>query len=141
VYRKVARMRGTMLAHKSQHVGGKTGRAVPVVATLPIVARMQHAPSLPRYDAVSVEEILLQRQPRELPMYIAIAIFSDTMAQDQVLGAGRRTDRIGLHEAHGADRLAERRRRAKRRSDRHATQTHQGQRLRHVGGIGTSACR
>ncbi len=86
-------MRGTMLVHKFQHVGGKTGRTVPPVAALRIVERIQHAPGLLRHDAVSVEEILLQRQPRELPMHITITIIGDTMPQYQILGASRRTDR------------------------------------------------
>jgi len=44
------------------------------------------------------------------------------MPQDQVLRAGRRTDRIGLHELQAMQRALQRRRREEALCDRHAPQ-------------------
>ncbi len=60
---------------------------------------MQQAGGVARHEAVGVEEVLLQPEAREAPLQVAGAIAGDAMPQDQVLGPGRRADRVGLHEA------------------------------------------
>ena len=92
---------------------------------------MQQPPRLARHDAVGVEEILLQPQPGELALQVAVAIIRDAMAQDQVLRAGRRADRIGLDEAERRHRAPERCRCAERGGDGHAAEPCLGQGLRH----------
>ena len=52
-----------------------------------------------RHEAIGVEEILLQPEPREPPFEVACAIAGHAMPQDQILRARRRADRIRLHEA------------------------------------------
>ncbi len=69
---------------------------------------MQQPRGLARHEAVGVEEILLQPEPGEAPFQVARPIAGHAMAQDQILRARRRADRIGLHEARRADRARQR---------------------------------
>ena len=98
-------MRRSPVAHERQHLGCQIARYLPAARTGRI-ARMQQAHRIARHEAVGVEEVLLQPEAREAPLQIAVAIAGHAMAQDQVLGAGRRADRVGLHEARRADRAA-----------------------------------
>mmetsp|Transcript_11496 Transcript_11496/g.46477 ORF Transcript_11496/g.46477 Transcript_11496/m.46477 type:complete len:269 (+) Transcript_11496:312-1118(+) len=50
-------------------------------------------------ETVVDEEVLLQRQPWVAALQVTRAVASDTMPQRQVLRAGRRAQRVGLHEA------------------------------------------
>ena len=58
--------------------------------------------------AIVDEIILLQGQSRVAPLEIAGAIADDALAQREILGAGRRADRIGLQEAQFPDGTAKR---------------------------------
>ena len=80
-----------------------------------------------RHEAVGVEEILLQPEPGEAPFQIARPIAGHTMPQDQILGARRRPNRIGLHEARRADRARQRRRRRQRTEHRLTAQRLDGE--------------
>ena len=53
----------------------------------------------PRHEAVGDEEVLLDAELRVTAFEVACTVVLDAMAQDQVLSARRRTDRIGLHKA------------------------------------------
>ena len=56
-----------------------------------------------RQEAIVDEEILFQRQARIASLQIAGPIGGDPVAQDQILGARRRPDRVRLHEPQLAD--------------------------------------
>jgi hypothetical protein len=65
-----------------------------------------------RQKAVVDQRVLFDRKLRIAPLQIAGPVIGDPMAQDQVLRARRRADRVGLHEAQPANRAHQRGRRA-----------------------------
>ncbi len=69
--------------------------------------RMQERPMTALEEAVDVHHVLDQRQRRVRALEVAGAIAVDAMPQDQVLRAGRRADRVGLHEAESIERAGE----------------------------------
>ena len=74
---------------------------VPRVADRP---RVQQAKRIPWQDTVDMKVFLGQRQRRIALLQVARAIAADAMPEDQVLRAGRRADRVELHEAECAHR-------------------------------------
>ena len=52
-----------------------------------------------RHEAVVDEDVLLDAEGGVAPLQVAGSIALDAMAQREVLGAGRRPDRVRLHEA------------------------------------------
>jgi len=52
----------------------------------------------PRQISIVDEEVFFQRQLRITALEVARAIARHTVAQSEVLSAGRGTDRIGLHD-------------------------------------------
>src|SRR6202451_2211143 len=80
------------------------------------------------HKAVVDEKILLQRKLRIQPFEVSRAIIPDAVAQRKVLGAGRRSDRVGLHEAQLLDRAPERGRLEQRAGDGKAAQGIEGER-------------
>jgi hypothetical protein len=61
-----------------------------------------------RQEAVVDEVVLFQRHPRVPALQVAGAVVAHALAQRQVLGACRRTDRVGLHEAQPLHGLGQR---------------------------------
>ena len=122
----LARMHGAAFADECQHrrrlLGARRG---PDRARR---ARMHQLVMRARQIAVVDEEVFLQRQLRIKALEIARAIAGDAMAQRQVLRAGRRADRIGLHESQLVDRAPERGRLEQRARDGVAAQMFQGDR-------------
>jgi len=69
-------------------------------------------------EAVVDEVVFLHGKLRVMLLQIPGAIPAYALAQDQILGSGRCTDRIGLHKAQAIDRSLQRRRRKQRARDR-----------------------
>jgi hypothetical protein len=84
-----------------------------------------------RQEAVVDERVLVDPQARIAALEVADAVAGDAVAQDQVLGARRRADRIGLDEAELVDRARERRRLEERARDGVAAQVVERRWLRH----------
>ncbi len=61
-----------------------------------------------RHEAVVDEDVLLDAEGGVAPLQVAGSIALDAMAQREVLGAGRRPDRVGLHEAERVEGALER---------------------------------
>ncbi len=61
----------------------------------------------PRHISIIHKEVFFQRQFRVAALEVARPIARHTVAQSQVLSAGRSTDRIGLHEPQLVDRPLE----------------------------------
>ena len=88
-----------------------------------------HQPMMVAVQIAVVDEVVfLDRQTRIAPLEIARAIADDALAQREILGAGRRTDRIGLHEAQLPDGARERGRLEQRAGDGVAAQLLEGRR-------------
>ncbi len=68
-------------------------------------SRMQEAPRRAWHEAVRVEAVFLEGEPMVVPVQIADAIVLHPVPQDQILCAGRRANRIGLHESQSFDGL------------------------------------
>ncbi len=92
---------------------------------------MQQTHRIARHEAVGVEEILLEPEARETPLEVAVSVARHAVAQDQVLCAGGRTDRIGLHETRRDRRARERGRRRQRRQHRPSAQCVDGELIGH----------
>ena len=74
-----------------------------------IAARVQHVVQVAAHEAIDVEVALLQPQARISPLQLPGAVAAHAMAQDQILRARRRPDRIGLDEPHRGQRAGQRR--------------------------------
>jgi hypothetical protein len=114
-----------LLADEREQFGGKPGRHEAPVGAVGIVARVEQPCDAPRHEAVGIEEILFQPQPRkgafQVPDRIvghAVAqdvvgdavpqdVVGDAVPQDEILRARREADRVGLDEAEGADGAGE----------------------------------
>ena len=100
-----ARVRGAALGHKSQDGlrlplsdGAPRGRQRP---------RMHERLHTARQEAIVDEKVFLDVQPVVATLQVTRTVAPHTMAQRQVLGAGRGSDRVGLHEAHPHQRLGQ----------------------------------
>ena len=62
-------------------------------------------------EAVVDEEVLFDRERSVAPLEVAGAVVPNAVPQRQILGAGGRANRIGLHEAESLDGTTERGRR------------------------------
>src|SRR6202171_6782 len=115
---QLARMCRAVLADVREDALGKARMLaldVPRVADRP---RVQQAKRIPWQDAVDMKVLLGERQRRIVLLQVAGAIAADAMPEDQVLGSGRRGDRVELHEAERSHRGFEVARRKKRARDR-----------------------
>jgi hypothetical protein len=93
----VGRVRLAEFSHHLKHLLRELpARLVPHAPRGP---RVHQRAQLGRDEAVVDEEILLQRQRGIAPLQVAGAVIADALAQRQVLGARRRAQRVGLHEA------------------------------------------
>ena len=114
----LARMHRAALAHELEDRpgalvgGGRRDRR----------ARMHQRLHAPGHEAVVDEEILFDRQRLVARLEVAGAVALDARPQRQVLGAGRGSDGIGLHEAQPIERAFERRRRKQAAADGEAPQ-------------------
>src|SRR5882757_2961087 len=75
-----------------------------------------------RQDPIANQEILLQGEARIAWLEVARPIACHSMAQHEVLGTGRRPDRVRLDETESADSSTERRRPEQRAGHRVAAQ-------------------
>ena len=71
-----------------------------------------------RQEAVVDEDVLFDPERGVAPLEITGAVAADAMPERQILRAGRRADRVGLHERQIVDRAAESRRREETAGDR-----------------------
>jgi hypothetical protein len=83
-----------------------------------VAARMQAVGMLARHHAVDVQEGLVERMVAVGALEVAGAVAVDAVAQDQVLRARGRADRVVLNEAQPRDRLGRRRGAPQRPRDR-----------------------
>jgi hypothetical protein len=116
----VARMRWAVRADELEHVG-----RFPFRRRRPRLrhrARMHQREMPSRQEAVVDEGVFLDLQLRVAALEVAGAVAGDAVAQDQVLRARRRADRVGLDEAELVDRATERRRLEQRSRDGVAAQ-------------------
>jgi hypothetical protein len=60
------------------------------------------------YEAIVDEKVFLDAEFRVVALKIAVTVILHTMAQDQVLRAGWRADRIGLHKTKSVQRALQR---------------------------------
>src|ERR1700730_3189747 len=72
--------------------------------------RMHQRMNRARHEAVVDEEIFLDAEFGVAPLEIASAVIFDAMAQNQILSAGRRANRIGLDKSEFVERAFQRRR-------------------------------
>ena len=128
----LGRVHGAALAHEVQHrLCLRPARLRPGLTGL---ARVHQRRGRARQEAVVDEEVLLHRQPRVAALQLAGTVVAHAVAQDQVLRARRRAQRVGLHEAQALQRLWQRAGREQRaghgvaaqvvESDRHAPMMH-----------------
>ena len=82
------------------------------------LAGMQQVPHPPRQKAVRVKVILFDLQMWILALEIAGAVVGNALAENQILGASGRANRIGLNESQAIDRVLQRGRRKERPVDR-----------------------
>src|SRR4051812_25745841 len=101
----LARIAATAGAHERKYLG----RAAPclVVPRPHRRAWMHELVNLARKEAVIDEEILLDAKARVFRFEVARVVVTHTVPQDEVLGARRRADRIGLHEAQARNGTSE----------------------------------
>ena len=116
----IARMHERMIAHKGHYGGGLIrARFRPGLSRC---ARMHERVRRARQEAVIDEEIFFDEQARIAPLKIAGAVVAHAVAQDQILRAGGRADRVGLHKAQTIDRARQRDRCKERARHRIAAQ-------------------
>ena len=96
---QVRGMGGAAGAHEGQHLGGEAGGGVASGLARRVVAGMEQVAGAGGHEPVGVQEVFLQAQAPEAPVEVAGAVAADPVAEDQILGAGGRADRVGLHEA------------------------------------------
>jgi hypothetical protein len=97
------RVRGGPGLHEGEHLGGQSAGLMPAIGAGFVVPWMQQTPSVLRHETIGVEKVLLQSELRKPSLQVAHSIIGNTVPQDQILRARRRTDRIGLHEAKCVD--------------------------------------
>ena len=72
---------------------------------------MQQVPYPLRQKSVGVQVVFFDVQRRIVPLEIACAVTANTMPEDEILRARRRSNGIGLHETEPIDGIGNRRRR------------------------------
>jgi len=102
-----ARMDRPLLAGEREQCGGKPGRHEAPVGAVGIEARVEQPRDPPRHEAVGIEEVLFQLEPRKGALQVACRIVCDAVPQDQILRACGEADRVGLDETEGADGAGE----------------------------------
>ena len=70
-------------------------------------ARIQQTVMHAMHEAIDVQHVFEYRQRRICGFEIACTIVDHPMTQDQILSAGGRADRVGLHETEASDRRFE----------------------------------
>jgi hypothetical protein len=73
-----------LLADEREQFGGKPGRHEAPVGAVGIVARVEQPCDAPRHEAVGIEEILFQPQPRKGAFQVPDRIVGHAVAQDVV---------------------------------------------------------
>ena len=69
-----------------------------------IDARVHQRVELPRDEPVVDEKILLDAERGVAPLEVAGVVVPDAMPQREILGPGRRANRVRLHESQGLNR-------------------------------------
>jgi hypothetical protein len=116
----LARVHGAALGDEGEHrMGLLPARGAPRGARR---ARMHQGMVRARQKAVVDEKVFFDRQPRIAPLEVTGTVVAHAVAQRQVLGARRRSDRVGLHEAELVDRARQRGWREQRAGHRVAAQ-------------------
>jgi pimeloyl-ACP methyl ester carboxylesterase len=117
----LTRMHGAALSNESEHgLGSLLPLSRPRASRR---ARMHQRAVCSRQEPIVDEKILLQREPRIVPLQISRPIACHAMSQHEILSAGGSADWVGLNEAEFFDRPTERGLREQRSSDRIATQS------------------
>ena len=137
------RMHDAPLSHKFEHklraLSASTGpRQSPFCRNATIGSRMHERLKLRRHEAVVDEDVLVDIELGVAPLQIARAITLHAMAQNQILGAGRRADRVGLHKSKPVKSAFQRRWRKQTSRDRIAPQV--VERDRHPQMLSKSRC-
>src|SRR5579864_2757902 len=91
--------------------------------------RMHQRMNRARHEAVVDEEVFLDAEFRVAALEIAGAVILDAMAQNQILSAGRRANRIGLDKSELVKRTLQRRRREEALRDGEAAEVVECERL------------
>lgn len=84
---------------------------------LSLRSRMNQFPGGTRHETVGVQIVFLKTKGCIAALQIPAAVIFDTVAQDQVLRAGRTADRISLHETESFERSRQAGGLAKRRGN------------------------
>jgi hypothetical protein len=95
---RVARVHHPALAHEGQQVRGPPGGHEAPGGAVPVVPRVQQRAEAAGGEAVGVQVVLVDVQRRVTPLQVPGPVPRHPVPQDQVLGPGRRADRVSLHE-------------------------------------------
>ncbi len=123
-------MHGALCANELEHRGGLCD-ALLRPARHPR-ARMHQRLGVARQEAVVDEEVLFDPKAPIASLEVAGTIVAHAVTQREVLRAGRRPDRVRLHEAETLDRPCEGGRREQAARDCVAAQVREGQRHRGI---------